>query len=132
MIFMGLGMGMSMFSVLSAMTIILFSFIILGKKFVNGRIIKLAIGFSIMHLVLGNIPIALASHDERLRPVTSEIGLRVPKIAGALFKGPLDHLVYFWLIQSFIFTLVFLGVFVVFSFLLRRIDNGLHSGTVQD
>ena len=129
---MGLGMGMSMFSVLSAMTIILFSFIILGKKFVNGRIIRLAIGFSVMHLALGNIPIALASPEERLQSVTSELGFRVPKIAGLIFKGPLDHLLYFWLIQSFVFTLVFLGVFVLFSYLLRRIDHGLHSGTVSN
>jgi hypothetical protein len=132
MIFMGLGMGMSMFSILSAMTIILFSFIILGKRFVNGRIVRLAIAFSVMHLALGNIPIALASRDERIKPVTLELGKRIPEIAGMFFKGPLDHLMYFWIIQSFVFTLVFLGVFILFSFLLRRIDHGLSSGAVQN
>jgi len=121
-VFMGLGMGMSMFSALSAIAIILFALIILGKRFINGSIIRLAIAFSIMHLALGNIPIVLASADERLKPVTAGLGwLPVPEIAGSLFKGPLDHLIYFWIVQSIVFTLVFMGVFVTFSVILRRI-----------
>lgn len=132
MIFMGLGMGMSVFSILSAFAIILFSFIFLGKKFVNGRIIRLALAFAVMHLILGNIPIALASQDERLRPVSAELGGKIPSLAGLFFKGPLDYMIYFWLAQSIFFTLVFLGVFMIFSFLLRRIDHGLSTGTVQN
>ena len=129
---MGLGMGMSVFSILSAMTIILFSFIILGKRFVNGRIIKLALGYTAMHLVLGNIPIALASPDERLRPVSAHLGDTLPNFLGTIFTGSFDHYIYFWLAQSFMFTLIFLGVFVIFSVILRRIDYGLHTGTVQN
>ena len=132
MIFMGLGMGMSIFSILSAMTIILFSFVILGKRFVNGRVIRLALAFSVMHLILGNIPIALASPTERLSPVTAELGYKIPQLAGLIFTGPFNHLIYFWLAQSVFFTLLFLGVFVVYSAILRRIDHGLSAGAVQN
>ena len=132
MIFMGLGMGMSIFSMLSAMTIILFSFIFLGKRFVNGRIIRLALGFSLMHLVLGNMPIALASESERMMPVSAQFGISVPRFVGAMFKGPLDHFIFFWIAQSVIFTLAFLGVFVIFSLILRRIDHAVHSRAVQN
>lgn len=132
MIFMGLGMGMSIFSILSAMTIILFSFLILGKKFVNGRIIKLALAFSALHLILGNMPIALASSDERLRPISTHLDLQLPEFIGSLFTGPLDRYIYFWIAQSFLFTLVFLGVFLIFSVILRRVDNAIHTRALQD
>lgn len=125
MTFMGLGMGMSIFSILSAMTIILFSFIILGKRFVNGRIIKLALGYSALHLILGNIPIAFASPIERLQPVSANMNIEIPDFIGSIFTGPLDHYIYFWLAQSFLFTFVFLGVFIIFSMILKRIDTAI-------
>ncbi len=131
-VFMGLGMGMSVFSILSAMTIILFSFIILGKQFVNGRIIKLALGYSALHFVLGNIPIALASPAERLQPLSANATIEIPDFIGSIFSGPMDHYIYFWLAQSFVFTFVFLGVFLIFSMILRRVDNGIHPRTIQD
>ncbi|MCP4582817.1 MAG: hypothetical protein GY839_14500 [candidate division Zixibacteria bacterium] len=131
-IFMGLGSGTSAFSLLAALSIILFSRIILGKKFVNGRIIRLALGFSALHIILGNIPIAVASQAERHKTVSAVFSDGFWSFLGTIFQGPLDHYIYFWIAQSFIFTLVFLAVFVIFSKLLRRTDNAIPAGTVPN
>ncbi len=131
-LFMGLGMGTSAFSILAALVITYLSSKILKHRFVNGRVLRLALIFSVLHLALGNIPIALATPAERLKPVSIALGDHFLSFLSAIFRGPLDQYQYFWLAQSFIFTLVFLGVFMVFSNLLRRADNGFPAGTLQD
>jgi len=128
--FMSLGLGTSIFSILAALLIAYLSSIILGQRFVNGRVTILALTFSVMHLVLGNIPIALATPAERLQPVAIALGDHFLPFLAAIFKGPLDQYQYFWIAQSVVFTLVFLGVFVLFSKLLRRTDHGFPAGTV--
>jgi len=128
----GLGMGMSIFSILSALIIVLLSIKLLGKQFINGRIIRLAIAFSIMQIVLGNIPVAVASSIERMQPLAFHLDGFALSVASVIFKGSLDHYVYFWLTQSFIFTAVFLIIFYFFSHLIRRTDNGVSAGTLQD
>ena len=67
-----------------------------------------------------------------LMPVSSQLGEKIPAFLGVLFKGPLDHYVYFWIAQSIIFTLIFLSVFVLFSVILRRLDHAIHSRTIQN
>jgi len=131
-IFMGLGMGTSVFSILAALVITYLSSKILKQRFINGRVIRLALTFSIMHLALGNIPIALATPADRLKPVSVALSDHFLSFASAIFRGPLDQYQYFWLAQSIVFTLMFLGVFVLFSNLLRRADNGFSAGTVQN
>jgi len=129
---MGLGMGTSAFSILAALVITYLSSKILGHRFVNGRVIRLALTFSILHLALGNIPIAFATPADRLRPVSIALNDHFLSFAGAIFRGPLDQYQYFWIAQSFVFTLLFLSVFVLFSKLLRRADNAVSTGTLQN
>lgn len=121
--FMSLGLGTSIFSILAALLLAYLSSKILGQRFVNGRVTILALTFSFMHFTLGNIPIALATPTERLQPVAIALGDHFLPFLAAIFTGPLDQYQYFWIAQSFIFTLLFLGVFVSFSSLLKRIGN---------
>jgi len=113
-IFLGLGMGMSVFSLFAALAIIYLAVKILGLNFVNGRVIRMAIGFSLMHICLGNIPIAFAEQAQRLRPISAHFDGKLLSTLSIVFRGPLDHYMYFWFFQSLIFTLIFFGVFVIF------------------
>jgi hypothetical protein len=131
-IFLGLGGGKSLFSVFSAIIIIFLSIKILGIRFINGRVIRIALGFSFIHIILGNIPIVIAEQVDRLRPISCEFEGASLSFLSAVFRGPLDHYGVFWFAQSFLFTLLFMGVFAIFSKTIRRIDNGLSSRAIQD
>jgi len=131
-IFLGLGMGTSVFSVFAALIIIYLSVRILGIKFINGRIVRLAAAFSVMNIVLGNIPIAAASKAGRLRSLSAEFDGELLSALSIIFKGPLDNYMIFWISQSVFFTAVFLTIFIIFSKVIRRFDNGVSSGTVQN
>ena len=131
-IFLGLGMGTSVFSVLAALSLIYLSVRILGLQFVNGRIIRLAVAFSIMNIILGNIPVVVAEKADRLRPISTEFSGNLLSALSIIFKGPLDHYIIFWITQSVFFTAVFLGIFIIFSKLIRRFDNGISAGTVSN
>ena len=131
-IFLGLGMGTSVFSVFAALIIIYLSVRILGIKFINGRIVRLAAAFSVMNIVLGNIPIAAASKAGRLRSLSTEFDGELLSALSIIFKGPLDNYMIFWISQSVFFTAVFLIIFIIFSRVIRRFDNGVSSGTVQN
>ena len=123
--FLGLGGGTSVFSILSALVIIFISTKILGIHLINGRVIRLAIGFSLMHIFLGNIPIVVADQAVKLRPISDEFeGSKFSTLAG-VFQGPFDHYAVFWLAQSLFFTLVFFGIFVILSFILRGFNRGI-------
>lgn len=124
-IFLGLADGRSIFSIFAALFIIFLSVKILGIHFINSRVMRLALGFSLMHILLGNIPIVLAEQADRLRPISGEFEGTKFSFLSFVFQGPFDHYVVFWLAQSFFFTLVFLGVFVIFSWTLRRFDRGI-------
>ena len=124
-IFLGLGGGTSVFSIFSALIIIFLSIKILGIRFINGRVIRIALGFSFIHIVLGNIPIVVAEQTDRLRPISCEFEGSSLSFLSAVFQGSLDHYGVFWLAQSFLFTIIFMIVFAIFSKILRRIDNGL-------
>jgi hypothetical protein len=121
-IFLALGNGTSVFSIAAALLIIFLSVRILGLKFVNGRIIRLAIWFSLLNLALGNMPLILAQPADRLKPVSSSFNGSIP-VLSKIFSGPLDNYLLFWLCQSFLFTMIFLSMFIIFSKILRRLDN---------
>ena len=131
-IFLGLGMGTSVFSILAALSLIYLSVRILGLQFINGRIVRLAMVFSLMNIVLGNIPVVVAEKADRLRPISTEFNGNVLSVLSIIFKGPLDHYIIFWIAQSIFFTAVFLTIFIIFSKLIRRFDNGISTGTIPN
>jgi len=131
-IFLGLGNGTSSFSIFAALVIVFLSTKIMGKSFANGRIIRLAVWFSLMNIVLGNIPLAVAQQTERLKPLSAEFDGKLLSMLSIIFQGSLDSYLFFWISQSIFFTGLFLVIFIIFSKLIRRFDNGISTGTIQN
>jgi len=124
-IFLGLGNGTSTFSIFAALAIVFLSTKIMGKSFANGRIIRLAVWFSLMNIALGNIPLAVAKQTERLKPLSAEFDGKLLSVLSVIFQGSLDSYLFFWVSQSIFFTGLFLVIFIIFSKLIRRFDNNI-------
>ncbi|MCD6163297.1 MAG: hypothetical protein J7K40_12930 [candidate division Zixibacteria bacterium] len=131
-IFLGLGKGTSLFSIFAALVIVFLSVRIMGKAFVNGRIIRLAVWFSVMNIALGNIPLAVAKQTERLKPLSAEFDGQLLSLLSMVFKGSFDSYLFFWISQNIFFTGLFLVIFIIFSKLIRRFENGISTGTIQN